>query len=184
MENEYDLILQIISGKSDLFEQIVLKYQNLIYTVCFNIVKNAPDAEDMAQETFMSAYYSLSGFRGGENPRGGELKSWLCRIAANKSIDFKRKQAKLLTTSEFEMNVTDSLDSVYILLEKKETKERLDNILSVIPEKYSSVVREFYYNQLPVKEIARLMAVPEKTIETQLYRAKKLIRERWGENDT
>jgi len=167
MEHEY--------GKPELFEQIVLDYQDLIFTVCFNIVRDSGDAENLAQETFLTAYRSLSGFRG-EN-----LKAWLCRIAVNKSIDYKRKHSKLLFVdldSHAEKARTD--DSIEDLLEQKERLEKLNTILAYIPDKYSSVIRAFYYDRLPVKEIARQRELPEKTVETQLYRARKLIKERWG----
>ena len=178
MEHEYELINRIKSGRRELFEQIVLKYQDLIYTVCFNIIRDGGDAENLAQETFLTAYCSLSGFRG-EN-----LKSWLCRIAVNKSVDFKRKQVKQKAEPlDAHENTARGGDSVEELLERKDRAEKLNNILAFIPEKYSSVVSAFYYDRLGVKEIARQSGIPEKTVETRLYRARKLIRERWGEDD-
>lgn len=179
MEHEYDLIRRIVLGNSELFEQIVLEYQNLIFTICLNIVKNFSDAENMAQETFLAAYCSLSDFR------GGNFKSWICRIAANKSIDFKRKQSKFVfgdfESQESKIHDGNTLEEEFKL---KEIKERLDNILSDIPDKYSSVIKAFYYSQLTIKEVAQRMGLPEKTVETRLYRAKKLIKERWGEDGT
>jgi RNA polymerase sigma factor (sigma-70 family) len=175
MEHEYDLIRQIILGNSELFEQIVLEYQNLIFTICFNIVNNYNDAENIAQETFLTAFRSLPDYH------GGSFKSWICRIAANKAIDFKRKHAKLIyedfESYEAKTPNGDSLEEKY---EQKERKEKVDNILSVIPVKYTLVIKAFYYDQLTVKEIARQMKLPEKTVATRLYRGKKIIRERWG----
>jgi RNA polymerase sigma-70 factor (ECF subfamily) len=168
MEYEY--------GKPELFEQIVLDYQNLIFTVCFNIVRDSGDAENLAQETFLTAYRSLSGFRG-EN-----LKAWLCRIAVNKSIDYKRKHSKIVF-EELEAHSAKADSSGEELFEQKELSEKLNAILTHIPEKYSSVIRAFYYDLLPVKEIARKKNLPEKTVETQLYRARKLIKERWGDDE-
>jgi RNA polymerase sigma factor (sigma-70 family) len=133
----------------------------------------------MAQETFLTAYSSLSDFR------GGNLKSWLCRIAVNKSIDLKRKASKyaLEDYEEAEAKAGEGTAPDEIL-EQKERKERLDKILSSIPDKYSSVIKAFYFGQLAVKEIARQLEIPEKTVETRLYRAKKIIKERWGEYGT
>ena len=179
MECEHDLIRRVINGENELFEQIVIEYQHLVYTVCLNIVKNSHDAENMAQETFISAYYSLSGFR------GGKFKSWLCRIAVNKSIDFKRKQSKFLFTDDLDFLESEDYDSESVdkLLESKEITERINGILPLLPEKYSAVIKAFYYDGLSVKEIAERRNLPPKTVETQLYRAKKLIKERWGGHD-
>jgi len=175
MEHEPDLIRQILLGRRELFEQIVLEYQNLVFTVCLSIVKKPHDAENIAQETFLTAYSSLSDFR------GGNLKSWLCRIAANKSIDFKRKQSRFVFES-FEESAQRAGESAEEAFMQKERRERLEHILSALPDKYASVIKAFYYSQLTVKEIARRMELPERTVETRLYRAKKLIRERWGED--
>lgn len=174
MENE-ELIRQILLGRTEMFEQIVMEYQNLVFTVCLNIVKNTYDAENMAQETFLTAYSSLSNFR------GGNFKSWLCRIAANKSIDYKRRQSRYFF-EDFEDTTVRTGESIEEALVEKEHMQRLEYILSVLPEKYATVIKEFYYNQLTVKEIALCMELPERTVETRLYRAKKLIRERWGED--
>lgn len=175
MEHEADLIRQILLGRRELFEQVILEYQNLVYTVCLNIVKNPHDAENMAQETFLTAYSSLSDFR------GGNLKSWLCRISANKSIDFKRKQSRLVL-EEFEESMQWSENPIEETFERQEREEKLEHILSGLPDKYTDVIKAFFYSRLTVKEIARRMELPERTVETRLYRAKKIIRERWGED--
>ena len=175
MEHDESLIRQILLGRRDLFEQIVWEYQNLVFTVCLNIVKNTHDAENMAQETFLTAYRSLRDFR------GGNFKSWLCRIAANKSIDYKRKHA-LLVLETFEQPIEQAGEPLEETVERKDRKVRLEQILSELPGKYASVIKAFYYSQLTVKEISRRMQLPERTVETRLYRAKKLIRERWGED--
>jgi RNA polymerase sigma-70 factor (ECF subfamily) len=175
MEHD-DLIRQILRGHTALFEQIVLEYQNLVYTVCLNIVKNTHDAENAAQEAFLTAYQSLSAFK------GGSLKSWLCRIATNKAIDCVRKQSKiaLVDFDEFEFSEPkqESLEQTF---ERKDLHERLKHVLSALPDKYSTVIREFYYNERSVKDIAKALELPERTIETRLYRAKKLIREQFRE---
>ena len=169
------------------FEQVVLKYQNLVYTVCFNILKNPQDAENTSQETFLAAYLDIS--RNSKNIDTDadidNLKSWLCRIAVNKSIDFKRKSNKLIKHEEsFELSefeISDKL-SVENQVERKERLEKLNIIISNIPEKYANTIKAFYFENMSVKEIAAYYNIPEKTVETHLYRAKKLIKERWGKN--
>ena len=59
-------------------------YQNLVFSVCYKVTRDYFAAEDLAQETFLSAYKNLDGFEGGNE------KAWLCRIATNKGIDYLR----------------------------------------------------------------------------------------------
>ena len=179
MEQEHDLIKQILLGEKNLFEKLVLKYQNLVFTVCLKIVGNEHDAENMAQEAFITAFCSLSDFQ------GSSFKSWLCKIAVNKSIDYKRTQSKVDIANDpiEELNLIDDGDSIEEMLIKRQTREKMDNILSEISEKYRAVIQAFYYDRLSVKEISQQLGLPEKTVETRLYRAKRIIKERWGTDE-
>jgi len=168
--------------ENDLFEQIVLKYQNLVYTVCLNILKNPHDAENTAQETFLSAFLDISQ----KSKDINNLKSWLCRIAVNKSVDLKRKSDKIIKNEEsFELSEFEIKDNADVenQIENTERRDKLNIIISNIPVQYANAIKAFYFEQMSVKEIACYYKLPEKTIETHLYRAKKLIKERWGEND-
>lgn len=66
-------------------ERLIDTYQNLVYSVCFKITGNHFDAQDMAQETFLSAFKHFETFDGANE------KAWICRIATNKCLDLKRK---------------------------------------------------------------------------------------------
>ena len=174
MESEYHLIRQILLGKNEVFEQLVLNYQNLVFTVCLHIIGNEFDAEDIAQESFLAAYRALANFH------GSSFKSWLCKIAVNKSIDYKRKQSKadVVDYALQEPRISDG-DTVENLFLQNERKEKLEYILSDLSVKYATVIRAFYYDRLSVKEIAQWLALPEKTVEVRLYRARRMIKERW-----
>ena len=63
-------------------------YQNLIFSLCYQMTQNYFEAEDLAQETFVAAYEHLDSFDGQHE------KAWLCRIAMNKCLDFQRKNRR------------------------------------------------------------------------------------------
>ena len=176
MENE--LIQKILAGNTGLFEDLVKKYQNLVFTICLKITRDRHDAENAAQETFLSAYLSLASYR------GPSLKPWLCRIAVHKSIDCKRGRDHALRHEDRFESAEEKADGFGVeeWLVARERREKLDRVLAEIPDRYASVLKDRYYQCLPVKEIARRRGAPEKTVETQLYRAKKLVRERWGDD--
>ena len=64
------------------FSQLVVQYERLVYTVCFQLVRDAAAAEDLTQETFLSAYLHRDAI-----PPGHE-RQWLCRVATNKAKDY------------------------------------------------------------------------------------------------
>lgn len=70
------------------FTQMVHKYQNLVFSICVKMTGDYFAAEDLTQETFLSAY------RHKEEFDGKNEKAWLCRIASNKCIDYSRQAAR------------------------------------------------------------------------------------------
>ena len=85
---EQTLIEQSRAGDLDSFNAIVETYQGQVYAVALRMVRDAAMAEDLAQETFISAYRNLNQYR------GGSFKSWLLRIARNATLDALRKSQR------------------------------------------------------------------------------------------
>ena len=79
------------------FEQLIKDYEKLVFSICFSFAKNYFDAEDLAQETFISAYRSLQlGGFDGINP-----KAWISKIAVNKCKNYlKSSQRKIYPTED------------------------------------------------------------------------------------
>ncbi|MCR5319676.1 MAG: RNA polymerase sigma factor, partial [Lachnospiraceae bacterium] len=80
------------------FIRLVNQYQNLVFSICLKHTGDYFVAEDLAQETFLSAYAHMEDFDGEAE------KAWICRIASNKSIDYLRQAArKSIPTAEEDM---------------------------------------------------------------------------------
>ena len=86
--NDEILIEQSRRGEIDAFNQLVLRYQNLIYSVAYRTMNDEPSASDVTQDTFIKAYQKLDTFR------GGNFKAWLTRIASNLCYDELRRQKR------------------------------------------------------------------------------------------
>lgn len=123
----------------------------------------------------MQVYKSLSKyeFRG--------FKTWLSRIALHKAIDSKRKSASKAMKERFCLsevdNVPDESISVQDLIIKEEEKALLAECLRRIPEHYAAVIRKSYEENKSCKQIAREENISVRTVETRLYRGKKILRE-------
>ena len=85
------LIKKILSGDDNAFSQVVDEYKNYVFAIILNFIKDYDEVENVAQEVFLQVYISLPDFKI-EN-----FKGWIGRIAVNKSIDWKRKNAKIYT---------------------------------------------------------------------------------------
>ena len=88
-------------------EQLVDRYQDLVFTLCYRMVGNYCEAQDLTQETFLAAWRALDRFDGQYE------KAWLCRIAANKCTDFlRRRQLQLVPDGEEAMLTRPFIPSV------------------------------------------------------------------------
>ena len=160
-------------------ESWMTQYQNLIYSICFRLTGDQFDAEDLAQDTFLSAYRSISRFDGQNE------KAWLCRIATNKCIDhLKRAGRRSIPTEEvFFSSLPDSRSSPEQETLEAELQEQLRVCCSQLPEPYRQVALDHYYHEMDINEIAAKTGKNKKTLQTQIYRAKGMLRERMRKED-
>ncbi|WP_010245406.1 RNA polymerase sigma factor [Acetivibrio cellulolyticus] len=179
MDADELLVKRALKGDSDSFRSIVEKYQGLVYVICFNITGHRQEAENLAQETFIQVYRSLSRY---EN-KG--FKSWIGKIATNKAIDWKRKmklenEGKLVYLEDISEISTDD-NSIHEQLIKKENAKRVLELCNKLPEIYSTVLVKFYIQSKSYNEISKEDGISIKTVESRLYRAKQAIRKQWEE---
>lgn len=173
MQQKYPAVggeAEIISNEQ-YYEYLIDTYQNLIYSICYKIVHDYFDAEDLAQETFLSAYKHLSTF-----DRQHE-KAWLCRIATNKCLDYlKRSDRQSIPTEEDYFTAhTDKAPSIEDRILELEMKEQLAARCNKLKPPYREIALDYFYSELSAAEIAENSGKNLKTVQTQIYRARALL---------
>ncbi|MBR4728471.1 MAG: sigma-70 family RNA polymerase sigma factor [Clostridia bacterium] len=144
-------------------EMLIEKYQKNLFAAALNICANYDDAQDAVQETFLQYYLSDKEFNDEEH-----LKAWLLRVAINKAKDlsrslFRRRCVPLEELGE-DIPFEDPADG------------RLFEEVMRLPEKYRIVIHLFYYEDLPVKEIAALLHTGESSVKMRLSRGRDLLK--------
>lgn len=157
-------------------EDLMNKYGKLVFSICYNLTKNYFDAEDLAQDTFLAAYKS------GDKFYEGSEKAWICRIATNKSIDYLRKKVKshVITEEEFFMDLKSREPTPEEYFLDMEVKEKMYILCEELRQPYGQIAKEHFCNGISVKELSQAMGKPTKTIQTQIYRAKAMLKVLWG----
>lgn len=147
-------------------------YQKLVYSICFKLTGNQFDAEDLTQETFLSVYKNLNTFQ-----RDYE-KAWICKIATNKGLDFLKSAGRRSEPKEetYFMEVKDSRDGPEDAYLHRESKEYVYTICQSLKSPYKEVATEHFYREKSVKEISEETGKGIKTVQTQVYRAKAMIK--------
>ncbi|MEZ4516580.1 MAG: sigma-70 family RNA polymerase sigma factor [Chloroflexota bacterium] len=177
--NEETLIQQAQQGDLPAFNRLVVQYQELVYNVAYRIMGDPASAEDVTQETFITAYKSLKSFR------GGNFKAWLLRIATNRCYDELRRYKRRPQSSLDEM--MDENESLAFLRSPGETPEghrqRVEFALAVeqclqdLPDDQRVAAVLSDVEGYDYQEIASITKVSLGTVKSRISRARAKLRE-------
>lgn len=158
------------------FAEMIAKYEKLIYTICYQFTHNHHTAQDLAQDTFFSAYQHLTSC-----PIGNE-KPWLARIATNKAKDFLKSAYNRKIVSAADDTLPEDKGALYLsstlpedIAIEQETISLIEKDIRTLKEPYLQVSVLFFLDGKSVDEISTILNRPSKTVHTQLYRAKEKL---------
>ncbi|MCM8569175.1 RNA polymerase sigma factor [Gramella jeungdoensis] len=170
---DQQLIDKILSGDSSAFGELVDRYQNFVFTIAIRMLKVTEEAEEVAQDSFIKAFDSLSGFRG-----EAKFSTWLYRIVYHKALDRIKKNKREQTYEIIEEITDDSLDHIENGLEYMLSEERsqvINNCIKMLPEEEAAIISLYYFEEQSVKEIAEVTNLTEDNIKIKLYRSRKKL---------
>lgn len=144
------------------------KYKNTVYRMAFAYCKNKADAEDIMQEAFIQLFTADINF---EN--ANKEKSWLLKVTVNKCRDMFRS-----LRYKYSLNSV-PLEEANLIYETPEESEVYHAVMS-LPTKYRLVIHLYYYEEYSVKEISAITGKNESAVQTQLYRARKKLKDILG----
>ncbi|MFS0576177.1 RNA polymerase sigma factor SigW [Sporosarcina sp. 179-K 3D1 HS] len=177
-------INEVLKGNQDAFEEIVTLFQHRLYQVCYRMLGNAQEAEDIAQEAFVRAYINIHTF-----DQKRKFSTWIFRIATNLCIDRIRKKkpdyyldAEVPGTEGLnlysQVAAADELPEDQV--EKMELQERIQYEIGRLPDKYRSVITLRYIEELPLQEIGDILELPLGTVKTRVHRGREALRKQMG----
>lgn len=167
-ETDEELVERALA-EPEAFNQLVVRYQNRIYTLAYRMVGNANDANDMAQDAFIRAFRHLGTFH-----QGRRFAPWLYRIAINLCLDYRREQVPTVSLDKQELAQHDPSPEACAM--QRETRERVQQAILSLPPKYRAVIALRHFQDLSYEEIATAMDLPINTVRTHLFRAREALR--------
>jgi len=181
-----DLVARAKTGELDAFEALTTRYEQRVYSLALRMLRHEQDAEDVTQQTFLSALENLNGFRG-----DASFATWLLRIATHGALKVIRKQKGLDTVSLEEATeeaddyatlphpeyIADWRQSPEQLVPKNEIRRLLDDALAKLDEKHRLVFLLRDVEGLSVKETAEALGLSEANTKVRLLRARLQLRE-------
>jgi RNA polymerase sigma-70 factor (ECF subfamily) len=179
--DEASLIRRVLDGETEVFHELIRPYERLVYVTIFAILKNEAEAEDGAQETTISAFRNLKSFRG-----EAKFSTWLVTIAMNEA---RKRLRKAKTAHEDSLDdttesaegdftpavLTDWREIPLEALERKELKEKLQEAVKVLPEKYREVFVLRDIEEMNQEETAAALGINTTLVKVRLHRARMML---------
>lgn len=187
---DIDLVRRSQQGDTAALQELVVKYQKWVYSLCYRVLGNHADADDIAQETFVAIYRHINKFKPQTN---ATFAGWLYRITINLCRNQIRKQKRRREDSlDAPVFISDNGDKSPCLADfipddklnpKKEIlNQELNSMIQAALNCLSAEHRMAFvlheYQELSYKEIAEIMQCPIGTIMSRLYHAKRELREK------
>jgi len=172
------LITECLNGRPTAFCELVSRYQDRLFNTVFRLTDNAEDAQDVVQETFLSAYQSLDSFKG-----EAQFFTWLYRIAMNTAISLRRKHKGTLSidvgvNGEAPIEPLDGSETSRPghAIERREMEGRVQRALKHLSPEHQAVLVLKDMEGQKYEAIAEILQVPIGTIRSRLHRARIELR--------
>jgi RNA polymerase sigma-70 factor (ECF subfamily) len=180
--SELDLVKRCQSGDTDAFDQLVTRYRMRVFGMIYNMVHNEQDAWDLAQDSFVKAWKSITRFRGQSS-----FYTWIYRIVTNVTIDWLRKKQVKGTGAEFDDSI--ELKSIepgsrtvpkadalpFQRMEQNEIRERIDEAIKQLSPEHRAVILMKETEGMQYHEIAEALECSIGTVMSRLFYARKKL---------
>jgi RNA polymerase sigma-70 factor (ECF subfamily) len=174
------LIERTRTGETEAFESLMAKYANLVGSIAYNIVGDVHVAGDITQDTFLKVYRNLEAL---EDPR--RFKGWLCSIVRTTCVDWLRKER--VKPCSLEKIAEDGLEPEGEFLgavfkqtstELEELREKILHIVNGLPKIYQQIILLRHLRKMTYREMSDFLGLPIATIESRLYRARLMLKDK------
>ena len=145
-------------------QELAASYQGSLFAAAFNVCRNAQDAEDVVQDTFVQYYTSKKEFESEQH-----IRAWLMRVAVNK--------AKNINRTFWRRNKISIEEYMETLVFETPAAETLFETVMQLPEKYRIVIHLYYYEEYAVREIAQILKLSESNVKIRLSRGRAMLKE-------
>jgi RNA polymerase sigma-70 factor (ECF subfamily) len=175
--DERELILRSQDGDGEAFGVLVERYKGKVFSLAYGFTRDRAAADDLAQEVFIKAYFSLPRFRA-----RSEFGTWLYRIAVNHAKDYMRKNRSRLRDISLEdvgeQRLASAEKSQDDVRDEEERRALVLSALERLPEKYRVILTLRDIEGMSYEDISRILDLSPGTVDSRLHRARQKLRQR------
>ena len=181
-DNDRELVKRAQKEDKEAFEELVRRHQARVFAVAGGILRNKEDVEDIAQQVFLKAYFSLKRF-----DQRAAFSTWLYKITVNECWDLlrKRKVRPLLYEADLSEEQArqygaseERAEQAQDVSERLEKRQELERLLDCLEERDRTMLVLKEVQGFSVEEIAEVLGINGNTVKVRLFRARQRITER------
>jgi RNA polymerase sigma-70 factor (ECF subfamily) len=158
---------RVLAGEIEAFESIVHRWQSPLINLAYRFCRDRGRAEDMAQEAFLRAYRALGSWR-----RDAAFSTWLFALATN----LYRTELRRIPLGAVPLSDIDTAVKPRDELEGADRDRFVRRAVFALPAKYRETLLLFYFHDMDVRDAARSLALPERTVKARLSRGREILR--------
>ena len=173
INNDIYYINLIIEGNTNAFNILVDRYKDLVYSLALKMVKNREEAEEVAQDTFIKVFKSLSKFKG-----DSKFSTWIYKVTYNTCLDRLKKQKReqqVVSIDEFNTNQIKSIDNALDKMENEEREKAIQDCIQLLPADDAFLLTLFYFEDQSLEEIAKVIGLTANNVKVKLFRSRKKL---------
>lgn len=174
---DIDVISQVLQGDHNAYAILVNRYQNYVFSIVLKYIKSREDAEEVAQDVFVKAYKSLSGFQG-----ASKFSTWLYTVTTTTCITFLRKKKQEVHSLDNEKvyEAANQQDSGMNAnqVEQKSRVNMVNEAIRLLGSEDAQIITLFYKGEQTLEEIAKILGKEPNAVKVQLHRARGRLKEK------
>lgn len=168
-QRDADLLLRVAGGDMAAMRALYLEHAEPVRRFVRSRLRDETEAADIAHETMLSVWRGAEGFQGRSS-----VRSWIFSLARNKVVDHLRKQARVSLGEPDETTPGDEPDADEVIAAAQDAR-RVRECVGKLSAHHRAVVHLAFFEELSYPEVAAIEGIPEGTVKTRVFHAKKLL---------
>ena len=164
------LMARIAAGDRDAMRVLYLRHHIRVYRFVVRLVRSHATAEDIISEVFLDVWRQAGSFEG-----RSAVSTWLLAIARFKALSALRRRPEEELDEEAAVNIADPVDNPETAVQKKDTSAILRQCLTGLSSEHREIIDLVYYQEKSVEEVSQIVGIPEATVKTRMFYARKKL---------
>ena len=164
------LMARIATGDRDAMRALYVRHHMRVHRFVLHLVRNQTVAEDVISETFLDVWRQAGRFEG-----RSAVSTWLLAIARFKALSILRRKKEDELDEDGVTALVDPVDNPEVAAQKRDTGQILRQCLTALSRDHREIIDLVYYHEKSVEEVAKIVGIPEATVKTRMFYARKRL---------